>query len=237
MDWQKRALEKLDPWEWEIVHKYHVKEPHNDYDAYIRFPRHRWVYDKRALLRTLQSGNNAGQAERPIGDYIIKPRINLSGLGKGVQVVKSADRVPFGFVSQPFSRGPHLSIDYRPTGEQTVYRGRKFQGRFFLWHKVRRQVVVPFKLAEIAMQENITINMEVIGNEIIEAHLRPSLQFYSKPRFSLVVRDVPFQGLLWKPESIHDAFVLCDDDDGRTLIVNGDNLRECYEYAVIMLKG
>lgn len=168
---------------------------------------------------------------------IIKPRINLQGLGKNI-IQNNIQKIPFGFFVQEFIKGPHYSVDIRKNST-IIYKGRKIPNTtdFYLWHLVDK-VKMPNQLPNFT--ENIEYwNFEMIGNKVIEIHLRPSVQFWSCPKYSLVIHNIHSdrEGTMfkWKPKGIHDAFLTKLDDPTRRLIVNGDCLRTVYHYAMIIM--
>ena len=246
-------MEKLDPWELELVDKYNIPSPTNDWDAWLSYPGHRWVYDKYKLSRKLNPKLLAGFKTFFDCKQVVRPRFNLDGLGREVSVVEGNPSAPvqFGYFAQSFAVGPHLSIDKDRKGRLTAYQGRKLSGSltgFFLWHRIRilpgvgSQLRSSGKLSHaLHWFQNLKVpyaNMEMIGNTVIECHLRPSVQFWSRPKYSLVIharnhnhgRVPPVM-----PSEIHDVFLIADEEDSRRLIVNGDNLRLCYEYALIVM--
>jgi len=241
-------LEKLDPWELELVDKYNIPGPTNDWDAWLSYPEQRWIYDKYKLSRKLNPDLYAGFRTKEGLKCVVRPRINLDGLGREVTVFEgdtAPRRVPFGYFVQEHVNGAHLSIDKDPQGKLVFYQGKKIPGsntEFFLWHR-RRQPKLAWNdrgrlLSWLHLLEVPYANMEMIGSNVIECHLRPSIQFWSRPEYSLVIHarnhrygQVPSV----KPSEIHDVFLIRDTQDSRRLVVNGDNLRLCYEYALIVM--
>ena len=231
--------EKLDHWEWSLVHKYSIPSPHNDLDAYNEYPEHNWIYDKYKFSRKFNPLTNVSLSKFP--DSIRRPRVSFWGMGRDVEL-NGEQR--YGHFYQDVAVGCHYSVDIR--GDRAYcYRGRYLPGKnkFFLWHRcslgrVHRNISrVVTKFSGVR-----NFNFEIIGNTVIEAHLRPSIQFWSLPKYSLVVHDfqvdTPGKRLKWKPKTVHDAFVLKPNIfDSRVMIVNGDNLRDCYRYAMFCMSG
>jgi hypothetical protein len=221
---------KLDQWEHDLVSRYSIPFPTNDFDAYDYYKTLRWVYDKLLISRSFNSGVYAGIVlPNDSGRYIVRPRFNLQGLGKGVSFrTGDGSRLPLGFFAQSLLKGPHLSVDVRE-GVQHTYRGYHLPGStdFYLWKRVPNEPL----LVKLPVPY---YNYEQIGRSVIECHLRPSIQFWSLPNYSFVVHrdfcDLPEYGMGWIPSFIHDV-VRCDSEDRRLLIVNGDDLRSCYQYA------
>lgn len=235
-------MEKLDPWELALVDRYRIEGFTNDWDAWISYAEHRWVYDKYKLSRKLNKNLYAG-FKVPFGfRSIIRPRFNFDGLGRGVEILdglgRDKPRVPFGYFVQEFIKGRHYSVDKRPDGSLVCYVGLKINAKqFYLWVKTEK---IPFraKLDELEPIWAVDFaNIEAIGDTIIECHLRPSIQTYSEPNFSLVIHGGNERGRIpdVKPDTIHDMILIDDPEDTRRLIVNGDDLRTCYEMANIIM--
>jgi len=234
---------RLDSWEHDLVSKYNIPGPTNDYQAYAQYPDHRHIYDKYKLSRRYNPGIYAGFRSTK-EKCVIRPRFNFDGLGRGMEISSVVETdLPFGLFAQQFVTGKHLSIDI--PGAETppvVYRGWRAQepGKFGLWQKVPiqdedvRRAVHRFRMETIGIPWR---NLEMIGGVVIEGHLRPSIQFWSRPEYSLVVQDYqtgPEMGKIpeWRPKEIHDVFLAPDE---RRLIVNGDDLRTVYHYACLVM--
>lgn len=234
----ERYKDQLDEWEHYLVQKYNIRHPVSDYEAYDFYPGHRWVYDKYRAYNLLNEGPRATVGYTS-GDSIVKPRVNFFGLGKNATYQFAAGSIPPGYVSQPWAEGPHYSVDLQDGQVLHIYQGRKHRGRFVLWHRVEACPRVPDQLLRLS-REIGRLNFEMIEDKVIEVHLRPSVQFYSEPDYSLVFWESegtrPTKVPAWRPDTVHDA-LLTDEEDDRVLIVNGDDLRTAYEYGLLILGG
>lgn len=229
--------ERLDLWEQDLVHKYNIPAPTNDFDAYNKYPKQRWVYDKYKMSRYFNADLYVSYCEIPHDKKcVVRPRFNLQGLGRNAKVGNSRDKVPFGFFAQEFIKGRHLSIDFL-NGQIVAYVGRKLKNSFdfYLWRRVPVSTDLLHQVHDIAKILDVPIfNIEMIGIHIIEIHLRPSIQFWSQPMFSLVMhKDYQCRVLDWKPKEIHDVMTNDKPEDTRKLIINSDNLRVAYQYACL----
>ena len=94
-----------------------------DYEAWVKYPEHRWVYNKLEL--SLKLGYDAGPACVPItksGNYVIRPIYNLYGMGIGAKIVhldasviddmKNHAAVPPGYFWCEAFEGTHYSVDF-----------------------------------------------------------------------------------------------------------------------------
>lgn len=142
-----------------------------------------WVLDKLILSR--KSGYVCG----PIGMsvpkpdfYIIRPCVNILGLGLGAQKIwldNNTDHLPLGFFWCEWFEGRHLSIDYHHGVQQLCVEGIKPEDTFSRWSEWRQtadridgpEMLIPF------FKKYKWINCEFIGNKLIEVHLRHNEDF------------------------------------------------------------
>ena len=162
-----------------------------DCDAYLKYPAQRWVYNKLTLSERL--GYNTGPAGISVphaGDYIVRPIINLSGMGVGAQrmqlVTDDWTSVPPGYFWCECFHGLHTTIDYEWTSEGHLiltpvfaangYRTSEELYRFSAWKKiVPPEFVLPEWINEF--RDVPRINIEFINDKIIEIHLRSGVDF------------------------------------------------------------
>lgn len=249
-------MDGFDPWEYQYIR--HKPERHefafNDVDAYERYPEFRWIYDKYRLHKAFNEVESS--IDQVHGCSVIKPRFNLHGLAEGLSMAVDGG-VPPGFVAQPRLDGVYRSTDFFCEQPMVVYRARMWcPGEFYLFW--RDQTIEP-KAQHIADSLHRAgyrgyLNVETIGGQVIEAHLRPSLQFWDRPRFSMVFRrtgdamlsirsswerdlptnpDISSVQLAWyehKPLSVSDP----NKHRYRYLVVNGEDLRSCYDYGLMI---
>lgn len=142
-----------------------------------------WVLDKLILSRKL--GYTCGPVGLNVpkpGYYIVRPCVNMLGLGLGAQRVyieESTVNLPVGHFWCEWFMGRHLSIDYH-WGKQTLaVEGFKDYDTFThwkLWQRVHDVILLPNILAELATQHEY-INCEYIDGKLIEVHLRRNEDF------------------------------------------------------------
>lgn len=233
--------DKLDRWEWDLVQKYDIPYPCCDLDAYNQYPKLNWIYDKYRMSKKFNPDVRAEldweMDDDEMGNFIYKPRVNLWGLGRGTSYYENSG---FGIFRQERAVGHHISVDIRD-GKVYGYRGRKIPGKFdfFLWHRMTNLRLHDQATPVLSYLSQVpNSNFEMIGDTIIEAHLRPSIQFWSLPNYSLVIHNymTPTTGkkINWKPKTVHDWFLINDPEDTRVAILNGDNLRDLYNFAMFI---
>jgi len=141
-------------------------------------PKDLWIYDKFILSKYL--GYRCGPAGTVPDNkdyHIVRPCVNFRMMSRGAEIVVIDDesQVPDGFFWCELFSGRHLTFDYR-YGQQ-VLAAEGFRDdprrldRFSRWKKVTDQFQLPPALQEIADRYE-WLNVEVIGDNIIEAHLR-----------------------------------------------------------------
>lgn len=151
---------------WEIM---------NDEDA--------WVYDKLILSRRLgYDCGPAGVAPKHSGKYIVRPISNYRGMGRGSSIMHlnaGEDIIPDGYFWCEVFTGRHLTLDYH-RGMQTLavegFKNGARTDRFTSWKKTKDVFDLPPMLLSIAVKYT-WMNIEVIGDKIIEVHLRCNPDF------------------------------------------------------------
>lgn len=142
-----------------------------------------WIYDKLILARRLgYVCGPAGVAPAATGKYIVRPISNYRGMGLGSSIMllhQGEDIIPNGtFWCEVFS-GRHLSFDYQHGAQCLAVEGIKGSertDRFECWRKVDDVFELPRFLSEIADRYE-WFNVETIGGQIIEVHLRNNPDF------------------------------------------------------------
>ena len=165
-----------------------------DDNAYLKYPQHRKWFNKLWLSEKL--GYNCGPgglAPEKDGIYVVRPIYNLSGMSVGATVknIKAGDdrQVPAGYFWCEYFDGPHYSADYKweydrdhimgewkePWKGQSCWEGTNMPvnlTKFVEWKRSDYIPPVPNELVEL--RDVGHINVEFIGDKVIEVHLRES---------------------------------------------------------------
>lgn len=168
-----------------------VRVPTEDGDAYMWFPKHRWIYNK------LEIAESQGITCAPHGfapeSYPVfsKPIYNMRGMGAGSQVFSSYDdylhgQLP-GHMWSELLEGEHVSTDVAVVdGDARWWRhvvGKSIgDGVFDYWtvegqHRPNLEAYLDDWLARNLGGYTGMANFETIGGRIIEGHLRFSDQW------------------------------------------------------------
>lgn len=142
-----------------------------------------WVLDKLILSRKLNY--NCGPVGLDIntpGWYIVRPCVNMLGLGLGAQKVwleEETVHLPVGHFWCEWFEGRHLSIDYQYGVQKLCVEGHKPTNTLTHWKEwIRTDDLIPFPsiLHDLKLRYE-WINCEFIGNKLIEVHLRHNEDF------------------------------------------------------------
>lgn len=142
-----------------------------------------WVLDKLILSRKLYY--NCGPVGLDVtksGYYIVRPCVNMIGLGLGAQQVwldRSTDHLPVGHFWCEWFDGRHLSVDYHWGKQSLAVEGHKNKNTFTRWDhwvKVADRIRLP-KILQPFAKKYEWINCEYIGGKLIEVHLRGNPDF------------------------------------------------------------
>jgi len=141
-----------------------------------------WAMDKLILSRKL--GYNCGPVGQDVttpGWYIVRPCVNMIGLGLGAQKVwldESTMHLPIGYFWSEWFDGDHLSIDYYNKNQMLCVVGKKPDDTFTKWTSWRRaEIRKPFpKILEQLVHQK-WVNCEFIDDKLIEVHLRRNEDF------------------------------------------------------------
>ena len=160
----------------------------DDADAWYMYPQYRWLFNK--LDVAIRLGYQAGPACIPInqsGNYIVRPIYNLYGMGIGahklyIDISQSNDMknhalIPPGYFWCEYFEGNHYSIDYKkvdgvwkPYCTMIGKTNQKVLTKFHSWIKIENiDIDIPKWVNDINVER---LNIESIGNRIIEIHLR-----------------------------------------------------------------
>jgi len=165
-----------------------------DWEAYGAYPHHRNWFNKLWVAEKMgYDCGPAGIAPADDGVYVVRPIYNLSGMGVGATVkeIKGGDynQVPAGYFWCEYFDGPHYSADYKweydrdnimgewkePWRGQSCYEGVNMPinlSKFYEWKRSDYIPPVPNELVEL--RDVGHINVEFIGDKVIEVHLRQS---------------------------------------------------------------
>lgn len=165
-----------------------MSEDLEDWDAWNKYPQHRWVFNKLELA--LKLGYTAGPTPMPVsktGDYIVRPIYNLSGMGAGAFLMNLEAGEIYNFPPSYFwcerFTGEHLSVNYQwkasrllPTHTSLGEADFNNLSRFKRWTRVEhRDLELPNWMSSLRFVDKI--NIEFIGGKIIEIHLRHGVDF------------------------------------------------------------
>jgi hypothetical protein len=142
-----------------------------------------WVMDKLILSRKL--GYNCGPVglDVPVpGYYIVRPCVNMLGLGLGAQRVwlnQDTMHLPVGHFWCEWFEGFHNSVDYYNGKQMLCVQGNKPDHTFTKWTdwiRNDKQFAFPTILDDL-VKRHPWINCEFIGTRLIEVHLRRNEDF------------------------------------------------------------
>ena len=153
----------------------------SDRDVYDSCPTEwLWIYDKLIIAR--KQSVLAAPAGIPVpesAEYIVRPITNIRMMARGAQRmwIQAGDDepVPDGFFWSEVLTGPHLSVDYH-WGEQALtvqgHRADPYRlDRFASWNRVDIEMPLPEILHGLEDHAE-WINVEYIGDRVVEVHLR-----------------------------------------------------------------
>lgn len=144
-------------------------------------------------------GYRCGPCGVPIpktGKYCVRPIYNLDGMSRGayIKILKKGDKsTPPGYFWCEFFDGEHYSVDYSNDKKNKQWKqiltviGKKHNlYKFWLWKKINKQFILPY-VQNTWFDLVDTINVEYIGDKIIEIHLRGNPDFYGHNYSELTV--------------------------------------------------
>ena len=144
-----------------------------------------WIFDKLIIAR--RQGILAAPAGIPVpesAEYIVRPITNIRMMGRGAQKlwIQAGDDepVPDGFFWSEVLTGRHLSVDYHWGEPALAVEGHRTDpgrlDRFSRWVKIDQDTPLPDMLHGLEDHAE-WINVEYIGDRVIEVHLRPNDDF------------------------------------------------------------
>lgn len=189
----------------------------NDIDAWLKFPQLRHWYNKLWLSEQLRYTCGPGGVPVPYhGVWIHRPIINLEGMGLGTKfdVISPKEKgiVPPGSFWCEVFEGVHRTIDYRwsPSGrwvQENCFVGWKTSGgQFYKWTRDKFEFTLPHFFWELSPCKKI--NVELIGDKIIEVHQRGNPDPVEYDEFIPVWGEV----LQWKDKYSDHTYVESFED-------------------------
>lgn len=142
-----------------------------------------WVLDKLILSRKL--GYNCGPIGLDVpspGFYIVRPCVNMLGLGLGAQKLwldKDTCDLPLGYFWCEWFDGFHNSVDYYCGKQMLCVAGNKPDDTFTKWTdwtRIEKQFEFP-EILNPLVEHYPWMNCEFIGDKLIEVHLRRNEDF------------------------------------------------------------
>jgi len=142
-------------------------------DSVFRLVEDRWVYNRYDI--SLRMGYRCGVGYAPVGS-IIKPMVNLYGMGGGVKVSEGEVVIP-GYFWQEMFEGDHFSVDWENGRYKYTVLARKEGFRVLGWEVVNVLPDFSFSLLGGLITKYPNVNAEFIGDKLIEVHLRANPDF------------------------------------------------------------
>ena len=163
-----------------------------DYQAWERYPHYRWIFNKLDLA--LRLGYAAAPACVPFSlsmkQVIIRPIYNLYGMGVGAksyhcnpeidnESIITHGIIPPGYFWCEYFTGDHVSIDYKRkliwvpfNAILATQQDPKHLTKFGKWTRIEIPNIVIPEFLNIFLNDVENLNIEFIGDKIIEIHLR-----------------------------------------------------------------
>lgn len=193
-----------------------------DYEAWKAYPNYRKWFNKLYLSNLLKYDcGPCGVPPDKDGYYIVRPIYNLSGMSACAQkmYIQEGDtsKVPPGYFWCEWFEGNHISATYQFVHDTNPYwkplkawRGFKSDLRFRRWEKTTEYPVVPRQLNQLS---SFKINIEFIGDKVIEVHLRDT----PDPDYNVLIpiwEDDPISLVDLYLDKGYDYIESFDDADG-----------------------
>ena len=142
-----------------------------------------WALDKLILSKKL--GYNCGPAGIEVpkeGDYIVRPVLNVFGLGMGAKKMhlkKDTAHLPIGTFWCEWFEGRHFTVDYDKGKQVRCVEGFKKESTLQRWDKwIRVDEDCPLHpLIKKHFANKPRLNVEYIGGKVIEMHFRHNVDF------------------------------------------------------------
>ena len=168
-----------------------VNIPTEDGDAYLWYPRHKWIYNKLLIAESQGLPCAPHGIDPPSFPVFSKPIYNMRGMGPGSRIIRSAKEYKQaqrpGHMWMQLLEGEHISTDVAVVDGEARWSRHSHgmaigDGMFDYWvvEAARRPSLETYIDEWIATNlQGYTgiINVETIGGRIIETHLRFSDQW------------------------------------------------------------
>ena len=142
-----------------------------------------WVMDKLILSRKMKYNCGPVGQDVPVpGWYIVRPCVNMLGLGLGAEklwIEEETYNLTIGNFWCEWFEGKHLSVDYYKGKQMLCVEGHKPEHTLTKWKEWRRNDIhVPFpEILNNLIQRYTWMNCEFIGGKLIEVHFRRNEDF------------------------------------------------------------
>jgi len=153
----------------------------DDKDVWSQCPNeYLWIYDKLIVAR--KQGILAAPAGIPVphpATYIVRPITNIRMMSRGASkqwlTSQDSNSVPDGYFWSACLEGRHISVDFHYGVQELTVEGFRDNpdrlDRFSRWQRIDESYKFPLILGEL-WRMTPWINVEYIGDKIIEVHLR-----------------------------------------------------------------
>ena len=176
----------------------------SDSDVWSTCPRDwLWIYDKLIVAR--KQGILAAPAGIPVPNpntYIVRPITNIRMMSRGASkqwlTPEDTDLIPDGYFWSECFEGRHISVDFHYGIQELTVEGFRDDpnrlDRFSRWQRIDEKHSFPEILGNL-WQLTPWVNVEYIGNKIIEVHLRWNDDFSNHNSDEIIP--------VWRGESVH----------------------------------
>jgi hypothetical protein len=153
----------------------------NDSDVWSQCPvEYLWIYDKLIVARKQRI--LAAPAGIPVpmpATYIVRPITNIRMMSRGASkqwlTPEDTELVPDGYFWSACLEGRHISVDFHYGVQELTVEGFRDNpdrlDRFSRWQRIDEPYKFPLILGEL-WRMTPWINVEYIGDKVIEVHLR-----------------------------------------------------------------
>ena len=155
-----------------------------------------WVYNK--LILSTKLGYKCGPAGTTVpgpNDYIVRPTMNLMGMGINARthwIQDTTDHLNPGSFWCEIFKGEHISVDFHNRQPELIVKGLRHKHsplwQWEKWYKVDRLIMFPSILQNLSGDYE-WINCEFIGRKLIEVHFRRNPAFRFANSIAIPVRN------------------------------------------------